>query len=785
MIGCTPKNYPAGRPFVFETKIAFKADLPADKRSDIETILYTYIDDSLKVLTKSIVGFSRVINPPVFDTANIQRSQTFIKDYLNSLGYYQATLDTFTVRFDTISRKEIRTYTRLVVNANKQERIDSVWYEMHVPELQQLALETTSKSLLKKGDGYSKQIVAQELDRLVALYRQKGYYRLTRSSLLAEADTVNPALISLENDPFFLVQQTQQRRQHPTIDIRLFQRPNIDTSFFAKYKVGRVVFYPETSIDDDKNAMLTDTGYLPSRTGGNDSIIVKQKTRMFRQRVMRRSNSIVPGQFYNEQDYYKTFNNLSQLGSWQQVDVIPVYYKDTTAADSAYKVDFNFFLTPARRYSFKTDFEGSQNIGRGSIEALTGSFFGISIVGNLLNRNFARSAIQWNSNLRAGVEINNSAASTNKNIFQTVQLTGGTSFSIPRLWPPFRWVVKKPDAGRTFLNFDGGFTSRTNFFDLRNINLSFGYEWKKNNNIFTINAANFELVDLNPTKTFQDLINSNRVLSYSFNQGVVLGFSAIFQRNIFYPKHPNQSSFLRVTAEQSGALTGKLFFKDKLLRFWKLDGEFRHSILHAKHKWAFRAIGGLGRDFSSNAKPLPFFRQFTTGGPNSMRAWRLRQLGLGNSLAQDTLRQLAKGSMGQDTLVSSNFKDRLGDIYLEGNAEYRFAMFKAFTFPIEGALFVDAGNIWARNAAIAGSDDGVFQLRHLYRDLAVDVGYGIRWDFGYLRVRLDVAYKIKDPVREGNGWLKTIEWRSNNRSTVIPPVQNKNVGFQFGIDYPF
>ncbi|MCA1481243.1 hypothetical protein, partial [Bradyrhizobium sp. NBAIM08] len=142
------------------------------------------------------------------------------------------------------------------------------------------------------------QLVAQELDRLVALYRQRGYYRLTRNSLLAEADTINPALISLENDPLSLFNQAQQRRQNPTIDIRLFQRPAIDTSFFGKYKVGRVVFYPETNIDDDKNLIMADSSYLPGRNSGNDSIVVKQKHRMFRQRVMRRSNSIVPGQYY-------------------------------------------------------------------------------------------------------------------------------------------------------------------------------------------------------------------------------------------------------------------------------------------------------------------------------------------------------------------------------------------------------------------------------------------------------------------------------------------------------
>jgi outer membrane protein insertion porin family len=331
-----------------------------------------------------------------------------------------------------------------------------------------------------------------------------------------------------------------------------------------------------------------------------------------------------------------------------------------------------------------------------------------------------------------------------------------------------RQLVKNPDAGRTFLNINGGYTNRRQYFELRNLNTSFGYEWKKRNSVYTLNLANFELVDLIPSDTFQKIIQNNPVLSYSFNQGVVLGTSATYQHTFFYTNHTNQSSYLRITAEESGLQTGTLLFKNSILRFWKLDGEFRHNITHSKHKWAFRLIGGYGRDYSSGTKTMPFFRQFIAGGPNSMRAWRLRQLGLGNSLAQDT--------------IKGNFKDRLGDVYLETNAEYRFAMFRLFTFPLEGAVFTDVGNIWNRKSRSNLPQDGVFQLKHLYRDIAMDVGYGLRWDFGYLRIRLDAAYKVKDPVREGTGWLQRLEWRSYDRAGT---VRNTNVGFQFGIDYPF
>lgn len=758
-IACAPKNYPVGRAYVYENKIQFKANLPAEERKNIETNLYNYLDDSLKVVTKRIVGFKRIINPSVFDSLNIERSKTFMKAYLNSLGYYYATFDTIKIRIDTISKKDIRVFLQFVINANKQIKFDSVWYNFKDSVLQSLAQENREKTLLKKGKGYSQPLVLQEFDRLIALFRSKGYYKISRNDLQAEGDTVNKALISTINDPFAQIEMARKWKENPTIDLRIYEQPHSDSFNFFPYKIGKVFIYPEGNGKGFAFAKKDSSYKIYIRK----NVYIKSKNGRFRDRVVYRLNSIRPGTIYNEQSYFKTINQYTRAGSWQQVDVLDSIYN----GDSIKHVDISLFLTPAKKFSFKTDLEASQNVGRGTIEALTGSFFGISLSGDLLDRNFARSAIQWNSNVRAGLEVNSQGTSIQKDLFQTIQASAGTTFSIPRLWPPFNKWIKRADAGRTFLNISGSYTRRKDFYELKNANTSFGYEWKKKNNVWTLNLLNIEFVNVDKTDSLNKVLENNKVLKYAFNQGLVMSLAASLQKNIFYKNRPNQSSYLRVTAEESGGLLGSIIFKNNLLRFAKIDAEFRHYITFPRHKYAFRFIGGYGRSFDDSTT-LPFFRQFIVGGPNSMRAWRLRQLGLGNSLTQDT--------------SSSNYKDRLGDIYLEANAEYRFNMFRLFGYLMEGALFTDIGNIWNRKLRTNPTNDGVFSFKNVYSDLAVDAGFGIRWDFSYLRVRLDFAYKLKDPVREGNGWLRRFEWKSADRSGKI---ENPNMALQFGIDYPF
>jgi outer membrane protein assembly factor BamA len=156
-----------------------------------------------------------------------------------------------------------------------------------------------------------------------------------------------------------------------------------------------------------------------------------------------------------------------------------------------------------------------------------------------------------------------------------------------------------------------------------------------------------------------------------------------------------------------------------------------------------------------NSNSLPFEKKFFSGGPNSIRAWSSRDLG-----------------PGSDTTSSKEFDypNKNGDIKLEGNVEYRFKVF----WKLEGAIFLDAGNIWNMNPdpAKPGAD---FQWNRFYKEIAVGTGLGTRWDFSFFILRVDFGLKLHDPaLPENDRW--------------VPVFRNFNFNhfhLNFGIGYPF
>jgi outer membrane protein assembly factor BamA len=224
--------------------------------------------------------------------------------------------------------------------------------------------------------------------------------------------------------------------------------------------------------------------------------------------------------------------------------------------------------------------------------------------------------------------------------------------------------------------------------------------------------------------------------------------------------------------EEAGGLLGSFGSDNSLYRFIKFEAEFRHSTKIRKSNLSYRFFAGLGYNYGKDTlrdHTLPFFKQFYAGGPYSMRAWGLRQLGLGSSTLYDS-----------DTALST-YRDRFGDMQLEANLEYRFPIITLAGVKIGSALFTDIGNIWniKKNP---GDPTGVFQFNNLYRDLAVGVGTGIRVDFTYFLIRLDWAYKVKDPARQyNNGWMDQFQWFENRPNG----LKVTNYAFQLGIGLPF
>jgi len=753
-VSCTtPKRYQKYKPFVYRTNINIQGNIPAAKKTELKAGLQNQLDDSLKVRTVLAIGlappffYNRLSKPPVFDSISIDRSKTFMSALLSANGYLNPII-TDTFRIDTV-RDQYRAIIDFFVTPGKVFRLDSVGYDLQTPELQELALLNRDKSFLEKGDPYSLQKISAELDRLLSIYRNHGYYKISKEDIFAERDTVVAALLDPTIDPFeqaLLLDELRRRRENPTMTVVIKQRSIRDTTNLDKFYVGNISVYPDMAILED------------TLQTSKDSLIVNgikffHGSRRFKLPFIARNIALKPGELYMQSNYFKTINTFTNLGAWQQVD-IDLFER----YDSLPLLDARIRLYPAKKLALNVDFETSRNV---SDALTTGSLFGVGFVVGVRNKNAFRESIQTTTNARFGVELGT-------NIVQTAQTIFSHNIAIPRFLKPFR--LKNVDDPRTLININASYTNRRQFFEVASANVALGYSWSKRLNALATKAnswqfypINLELTNVIKTDSFLNLEKRIPALQQSFKNGLIISFILAFNRQKISETH---STFYRARVESSGALFGfiKSLERNNLRRFVKMDLEFKHYIKYTKSELAFRTFAGYGYVYGkTNNEPeynLPFFKAFFAGGPYSMRAWPVRRLGPGSSniYEVDTVRL-----------------DRFGDMQLEGNAEYRFNLATIAGIKVKSALFVDIGNIWARTVDRNNIvlEETQFKLGRLFKDLAIGAGTSLRFDFDFFLIRLDWAYQLKNPAyaEVNGGWFYKMKLLDGQ--------------FQLGIGYPF
>lgn len=746
------RKYPAATPFVYETKVQVDGKFTTDERKGLTAQLEQQLHDSLKPRTvQKWVFFNYMDNPPAYDSLNVGKSIIYLKALLNSVGYYHDTIIP-RVRIDTVE-DQYRTYVDFNVQPGRLTRLDSIWYSMGPDTsgarpgndtLQGITLNAKKESLLKKGEAFSKPVIAAERDRLADLYRNNGYLRFTSEEILAIWDTVDLALIRPTLDPIEqarLIEALRQRRENPTADVEMTLRANRDSSHLIRYYNGDITIYPDVGPDT--------ADYVPQYQSAGDLRIVTYFNR-FKPKILAENVYMHRGDLYVQRNYLRTLNRFNSLGSWRLVtiDQVPRPGTDT--------VDFVIKLTPAEKYKFSANLEGSRNIGQSYY--FTGSLLGLGVNFNVQNRNFARVAAQANTSLRFGTELGSSQGT---DLVQSVQFIFSHSIIFPRLIPKRTWVPRTlRENARTSLNFNVGNIDRINFFNVTSFSTSMGWEFNWKNKLLGIRFPNIEYNYLIPGTGLKGLIDSNASFKYIFNTGLVSSIIGNFTRAGAPRK--NISTVFRTSLELSGPLTGFIrtpFLDSNLYRFVRTDVEYRRTHTIRRTAIAWRLFGGIGVGMPRFSKDslnfyLPFFRQYFAGGPNSMRAWGLRKLGPGSRIA---------------SFDRNKAPDRFGDIQLEGNFEYRFFVANYQGWIINSAFFTDIGNVWyLRNDPTIENEE--FRFNRLWNDLAIGAGTGLRLDLGFLKIRADYAFKIKNPSLEAPGK----QW-----------FQDKRGQLQFGIDYPF
>lgn len=773
MASCvTIKNAPKNKVFVLSNQLKLQSDLPKDQNNLLTSSLQNYWDDSLKVtlLSEFSLKFKKFgyhknyIVPNGFDSTGIERTKILMNSYLNSLGYYNATFkdSSYPIKEKKYRKKNLYPKEILItINLGKNLVVDSFAYHLESEKLNNLANQYIHESKIKRGTPYSKQLVALELDRLTSLFKRNGYYNLSRDDFRAELDTIDPLLLEITLDPFEqarkIIEVEKKRKLSPAIKIIIQQKEITDSLKLKQFYTGNIYFYPETKINEIPDSLLKKEFIINKNF---NAYHLKMNENKFHLNPFINNIFLKDGELYNEQLFNKTIYSLSQLSAFQQMD-----YLSTRSPISDSVLDFHFFLTPAKKYSFTADLEGTRNTGN---IVTAGNLFGISTVINLINRNVWKESIQSNTSARTGVELNFNPQQT---LLQTIESSLNQTFTFPKFLTPFKKLNDtKFDAAKTIFNVNASYTDRRNFFRLRSLVSSWGYEWRKGNSIWNYKPLNIELYSLDTLQLLIDEFNKKPFLRNAFNTGSVISQTFSFAKTYGNPSKSNVSNFIRFSIEEAGALLGlNKSIRNKIFRFIKLEAEYKKLILLKNNSFAFRVIGGVGINYSNApdiSSSLPFFKQFVAGGPNSMRAWPLRQLGLGASKISDT---------------ALSYRDRFGDVQFETNIEYRFKLANFNGFKIESAFFADVGNIWNLRSQ-NGNPNSEFSLQHFYRDLAIAAGTGIRIDFNYFLIRLDVGYKVKDPTRDNNGgWMKSFEL---TRMDDAGRTRN-NYSIQFGIGLPF
>lgn len=761
------KNYPKNKPFVFRTNISVSGDLDGQERIELEEGLENQLDDSLKARIISYAGvYKKLIKPAVFDSANISKSRTYMEALLTSQGFFYPVIkdsfliDTFTTtRLFGPHKNEIqqRVTINFQVNTGKRMIIDSVGYDLTTPELQKLVIENKGNALLQKKQAYSVDAIALERDRLLQLFHNNGYYKVTGDDIYAERDTIIAALIDPSLDPFEqirLLDSLKRKKDKPTIKIVFKQRVIADSNRLKQFYIGKVQIFPDQYyLQDTLSNLLLDSVKLgPYEIFSN--------SRKFRVPFLVRNTFLVPGSLYSEKNYFRTINTFNRLGAWQNVELT---LKERY--DSVPYLDAEIKLYPSQKLALKIDLEASRNIAD---YLTTSQFFGLGLNFSVTNRNAFRESIQSSTNARFGIELGS-------NFIQTLQSNLSHSIYFPRLILPFKLKDSTGDFlpnARTVFNINATYTIRRQIYDVSSINSSWTYEFTGKNQRpgrqtnWQVTIPNVEFTLLRGKDSLTQLIKQIPSLQFAFNDGFVIG--GVGGMNTTWNRKNRITNF-KVRVESSGALFGliKNLERNNLFRFIKTDVEFKSQINYKYSGFAYRFFAGYGYVYGKKGdqreNKLPFFKAYFAGGPYSMRAWQVRRLGPGSSTLYDTA---GRGS-----------NDRFGNMQLETNIEYRFNLTTIAGIKVRSALFLDIGNVWGIEFEDAAGTrkipEASFSFSRLYKDLAVGGGTSLRFDFDFFLIRLDWAYKLKNPsfAKINDGWFQDL--------------QLLNGQFQLGIGYPF
>ena len=480
----------------------------------------------------------------------------------------------------------------------------------------------------------------------------------------------------------------------------------------------------------------------------NDVKISYPNTLKFRDNILRELTTITPGDVYSADEINRTYSRLTALKVFSSVNI------GMTPVDTDL-VDCSISMAQSKLQGFKFNLESSVN---------STGLFGVSPQVSYYHKNIFRGGEWLNLSFMGNFQFKfNDDVRSNE-----FGVSAGLSF--PKFFPlPYRFF--KGAIPRTDVNLTYNYQSRPEY--TRNIiSVTYGYNGNFKRRFFyqayPLQMNVVRLFDLDE-KFYKSLVNDPFLLNayqdhFDFGSGATLYYTTNpdntpklphFYSRFQFDIAGNLLSAFKPLMEKNSNGQGMIwntpfsqFVRGEitLSKTWFLGKKSKQSI-------ATRLQAGAGYAYG-NSTSLPFEKHFYAGGSNSLRGWQARTVG--------------PGTAPRDT--SFVIPNQTGDMKLEANIEYRFDLF----WKLAGALFIDAGNVWTLKADdTEEGQQSLFSWKDFGSSIAANWGAGIRLDFGFLLLRVDMGLKVHDPARQQR-WVNPGEW-----------FKGDNYALHFGVGYPF
>ncbi|MBL7706005.1 MAG: BamA/TamA family outer membrane protein [Taibaiella sp.] len=684
----------------------------------------------------------KIGEPPVLgSTFNLGRNQNILYNKLQNNGYFSPEVRAKR-NDDSVTRK---TSGEFEIIAGKRKYFRSV--DFLEGDTSDIAIEIRSVAqgtLIKKGNPYFLDAISAERNRIDLELKNKGYYYFSPDFLIARIDT------GLNADSLDVHLTLKYEAMQP----KAFQVYHIKDIYINSNYIVRT---------NGTNSNRRDTAQgTVRRTPQADTInyelfnIVKRREENFKPFLFKSSIAFKPGDVYSRRVQNLSLNRLVSLNAFKFIKNDMVESYDSTGRPMLSAI---YLLTPYPSKSLNLETSAfSQNDSR----------VGSRVSVGWRHRNILKGAEQLEVKLTGGFEMQYGGDMKIPNLYQ-----GGieTNLTVPRLLFARSLGLSSNSnfVPKSNIKLGYNYYLRETAYRLNTFNLGLGYQWKE-----AINKDH-KLYPINITYVRTDTIGTTtdyRLSNILFN-GVIIGPTYQFTYNSIVAGRQDLNFFFDGLVDLSGNILGiaqgaklsepsKKIFGANFAQYVKLQTDFRvYKNFGKQSMWASRLFLGAGYAYG-NSYSMPNVKQFFVGGASSLRGFRSRMLG--------------PGTYHQDSLPDAErFLELLGDIKLEANTEFRFPIYSTWA---KGAVFADAGNIWLwrDNPEMPG---GKFSSDFL-KQIAVNGGIGLRFDFSIIVLRTDFGIPLRKPWYEpGNRWvIDEINFGS-------PKWRRENIIFNLAIGYPF